>query len=1013
MMIGILHLTDLHIKENTNLQKKIESLATVINNSNQYNNIKKIYIAISGDLAHSGYSEEYNNIKTTLDSLLKKLKIDSKIIMVPGNHDCNFKKEDDLRKLLLKNVSYDSIGIDYSMPNSVLSTQDDFWDFYEKYNPIPKNKMFFSIEDFIDGKKIQFNCYNTAWMSSLEEKVGELFFPTKLIPQKIKDNSDLIISIFHHPLNWLSPHGNNNKKEFEDHLYNNSNILLIGHEHTPGFSQKIELTKEQTIFDIAGGCFSSSLNNTDSEFQFLTINLNEKNFVFEKYSLKNIVYKLTYTSPIISFREIQNNNKDFPIKKDYSNKIEKIDIPLTLKTENLKLSSFFIFPYIEEIAVEKIDMKNKIDSSELKNTTSNEALILSGEEQSGKTSLLKMLFVSFYENGYSPLFIEGSDMKKHITKIIRDSFEEIYSDDHNEYNRYLELSQDKKILFIDDFKSSPTAIESIKKIRLENTFFKIFISIDSLSFDLNLHSIFYDFKHYKINPLNFCKINELIKKYNLFSLKKDLEKNEEQQKQLSLENERETFDKIKELLKDQLLDTYPIYILILLDTLNTQNFDLEKTSYGSCYSALITLALVKKGKVPKEEETLGSYLNFLEHFSYYLFKNNKNRISDDEFHTFYIEYKKDYMIGKYELLKNSLIKSLILKESKDQLFFGYKYISYFLTAKYIANSEKNKESIIQNLFKNLSIEENANILVFITYHSKDSKFIEEALLNAMLVFEDLDPITLEKKCSLNKILNEISSSMTSEISDSLQTPLEKREEALHQMDLKSNNNSLQKKEQNLLKQKEEIEALVNPFLNSFKAIDILGQIIKNNRGSSTKTDTINNITVLYLTAFRTISYYGKIIEELKYEIANTIKEILEKKIEHKTFHNITSFELLKKIEKDINKFLQFSSLSTCLIIFSRVARSIGVKNLEELFSTVGEEINTPAAKLVSFTINSYHNKMDIDKLKKLKKEFDGNLVAENILRARAQNYISNNYIDYKEKDKIKAIFQKNKHFFEK
>jgi 3',5'-cyclic AMP phosphodiesterase CpdA len=95
MKILFLHLSDLHIKdENTFPNKKIDKM---INAIAEEKNIDKIFIVLSGDLAFEGIKEQYVVIKKILEKIITKLKktynisdyID--VIVVPGNHDINFK----------------------------------------------------------------------------------------------------------------------------------------------------------------------------------------------------------------------------------------------------------------------------------------------------------------------------------------------------------------------------------------------------------------------------------------------------------------------------------------------------------------------------------------------------------------------------------------------------------------------------------------------------------------------------------------------------------------------------------------------------------------------------------------------------------------------------------------------------------------------------------------------------------------------------------------------------------
>ena len=73
-----------------------------------------------------------------------------------------------------------------------------------------------------------------------------------------------------------------------------------------------------------------------------------------------------------------------------------------------------------------------------------------------------------------------------------------------------------------------------------------------------------------------------------------------------------------------------------------------------------------------------------------------------------------------------------------------------------------------------------------------------------------------------------------------------------------------------------------------------------------------------------------------------------------------------------------------------------------MYLDVAKTMDTPAAKIVSFSINSYYGKIHMPELEQLSKEFKGNFVALQILRARVSAYIYNNYVDYRDKQKIAA-----------
>ena len=155
------------------------------------------------------------------------------------------------------------------------------------------------------------------------------------------------------------------------------------------------------------------------------------------------------------------------------------------------------------------------------------------------------------------------------------------------------------------------------------------------------------------------------------------------------------------------------------------------------------------------------------------------------------------------------------------------------------------------------------------------------------------------------------------------------------------------------------------------------------------------IAELYNSAFRMIGYLGGLIREGKDELA---EKILEK---------IKAKDSNYDIERKVSGFLDFVSLQACLGIFSKLIHHAGVKELHELFSEVAHDINTPAAHLVSFSINTYYGKINIKELEKLAKDFEDNYVAFQILRSRIKAYVYNNHVDYKQKQQIGAYVKMN------
>lgn len=484
----------------------------------------------------------------------------------------------------------------------------------------------------------------------------------------------------------------------------------------------------------------------------------------------------------------------------------------------------------------------------------------------------------------------------------------------------------------------------------------------------------------RIKPLGHVKRNELVKKFY-----KTYNVNAAQiQQQALLEQVKAGFDMVENFLGKEYIPSYPIYVLsILLSNTKMQSSTLEKTSYGHCYDALITCALltcVDKAKI-------SGYYNVLTHLAYYLYRNNLNSISEDQFSTFYQKYQKNYYSQGYKEVKTNLQKCNLIRCADDYYYrFSYNYIYYYLVAKYMADNLHCQEgqNDVLDLCVNIEDDEKANVLVFIAHHVKNPQFIEATRLALNSSLDTQSPVSLNKDDDYYKLLNEICESLKKEIvkPDEVIDPEKEREIILKKQDdaerlapsERINPNELPIEIQNLNK--------------SLRSIEVVGQIVKNRQESLPKPDIKSMIKEMYGSAFRTISYFGAIINSEKNQV---IEDVMSNKKD-----GVTDEEIKKKVDA----FFELSSLNFCLFVFSKVIHSVGSKELRATFNEIAEEIGTPAAKLVSFSIISCFSKIAIPDLEKIVNELKDNPVAMSIIRARVRSYLYNNHVSVADRQRI-------------
>lgn len=999
MTLGILHITDLHI--NRKNYRFFETLPQRIVQAarNSLCQCENIIIACTGDIAQAGSSEDYelatkffSQLKGYLNKLLSN-KCNNIIAITPGNHDLNFEKEKHLRKSLKKDLSYSSVGTDGTIIHALTEIQDDFFNFVDNLNGQSVQKGIF--QNFIynlDGETIRINAFNTAWCSSLNEQPGQLFYPIKLIENLVQPDSILDISIFHHHPAWLTPNSDvNNRSEFTENISSSSDLVLYGHEHTEALD--VSLDDKQLIHYFGGDALYSDWNGISSGFQVLCIDTVERKLIKHKFEFdkkQEIFIPTASTSHEIRKRNSQ--HRDFVMNEDFVERLSTIDIPVVKETKRVRIQDLFIFPDIEkpEDHTRNFDTRY-IDSQNLIDNSSYKIVILEGENQSGKTSLLKMLFLEYSKNGIYPILLDGDKLKgvQNFERWLKRAYEDQYNTSKKSYDCYNQFETEKKVVLVDNLTLSKLDDSSIRKIInwLSERFEKVIITISThygIAFIDNIRS---DVFVGTILPLGHKKRGHLIDAFYKLSHPQWIT-----QKQEFIENTHKLFDEVEAILGNRIIPSYPIFIISILQSMEMmQPANVEQTSYGYCYQTLIHYALSVKANIKNDE--IDAYFNYLSELAYHIYNSASSPmdwIDLEQFDMFHALYCKQYVIKDAHEVKAKLISSHILLENEDhEIRFGYEYIFYFLVAKKIASLIHTEEGkvIIKKLYDNLHDDKCANILIFTTYHCNDTSFIESAITSSKAPFGDVEPVSLGKEKEyynlLSGIANEISEIIIAKDIDPVQIREARRAERDKIETLQPSKNDL------------EYTSLPDELITlrqALRSIEIVGQIIKNRKGSITKPQLVQMVSELFNTAFRCIGFFGHLLTQAKNDI---VEEMKEQAGEYQSHFQITS---------RVNAFVYMQAFNFILAIYSKVIHSVGMTDLKEIYNEVARQLGTPAAKILTFSINSCYGSMSISELKRMHAETKDNQAVMGILQARVRAYIYNNDVRFDKKQQIASLF---------
>ena len=982
MKVGILQLSDLHF-ENKDYTQKIDAIYNAC--EYDFKESKWLFITIVGDVVNQGRNEGYEKAKELIAYLQEKIKskislLTVKVIIVPGNHDCCFDNVKKTREVIIDSCRKNDTIEDDDFFGDAIEVQNNFWNFYSSITEeLPDDKISFKREftPHLDHK-IVFHCYNSSWMSEINEKPGSIVLPENKF---LTNNSDAItISIFHHPTNWLTPNTvMNNKARFEEHIINTSNIVLYAHEHDRGKPKNVFQDNNNVIF--SEGIAFQKANLSESGFNYLEIDLKDKKTICKLFKFESSQYEMI-SEEVFDFTQKQ--KRKFEIKNEFQNKINTLNIPLKHSNKDkLQLSDIYIFPDLEPLKDDNVIQypNSKEIFFEIKEKSTLKVLI-EGEDQSGKTSLLFSLYKELYDYGYCPIYLKGKHINDaNVANLVKKPLSEQYS--NLNVNNYMQYK--KRILLLDNLQNIVinTKYRGTLLENLDKHFDYIIITADSTmiaNLATDETTILRDFEKYRILPLGHEKRGELIEQW--IRIGKNRITIEEEQLHIQIKTR---LDEINTLLGNKLMPSHPIFILTLLQGLDTQIFpqDYSQTSYGHCYHALITIGLSKEGLSDK----LNSYFNLLRELSFYIFKRPNNLFSEAEFDDFFDKFRKEFFVH-YSASKylNNLLKANIIKFDDDNYMFSYKYIFYYLVAEKIAKDIEQHNKLIEELCDNIHLERNANILIFLTHHSQAQLLLDNIILASELPFDSSNPITLDKDDPFSIFISEFVKNVKNDIIEERDPKQEMKKDLKRKDEIERNKINNESKDDNLPPEIVEIS-------QSFRTIKILGQIVKNQKGDFKKEKLIELVESSYRNCFRFLGHFTTILQEEKDLIVKAISDDLKEK----------SLVNRVDIEKSVTNFLQLISYRICVDSFTNLMFAVGSKGFNELYESVTSRIGTSAAKIVTFAIKSYYGSINTQELKLLFKEVVNNHIAQSILRLYVRKHLYTNYVERTKRQQIIEI----------
>ena len=700
MKFAILHLSDMHFRagrENNPILQRAEQIAAAFRGLSEAN-LESIFVAVTGDIAFSGKHNEYSaalEFFLSLQQTMTEFSLNSdKFVFIPGNHDCDHGEPNAIRNAIIQDTVRGDSGvkkIDDQIIAKCLEPQCTYDKFASLFSEEPSTASpgIYSERSFkLNNATVVFRCFNTAWMSELKEKQGQLFFPTHLLDRYTYQDADIAISLLHHPFRWFE---SDNGRSLEKHVEAHSDLILTGHEHVHGRFQKVSFDGHTNQY--IEGPILQDIDGSDSGISAVIIDLENSQQQTATWRWSGSSYRLIRQPQWTPFGR-RHRSSLLTNTTDFTKHLHDLGTAFTHpRRDTLVLDDLFVYPDLSHLSSgtrksgKSTTLDDIVNSRSLIDEPRPEVLIL-GSDRSGKSTLAKGLYLGFKENRFKPLLLSGHAIRRghdedHLKKIITSAVLAQYGAEVVE--DYQQLPSSERVLIIDDLQDAKInqsgQVALLKNIRPR---FKHIVAFAHESFFLDGLTQtkpeadgFISFSAFTLREMGHRLRGALIDRW--MDLGQDHTTDEREFSLRVDAAERQ----LRALLGKNLLPSYPLFVLIILQTYESQQaLNTASGSYGYYYEALITAALHNQSRTIPHD----TIYTFVSSIAYAMFSERTSDLSSTKFDELLDTYRKRHSVNPDRKQIRIVLHDarILVWDQANVARFQYKYIPDYpeVTAKF-------------------------------------------------------------------------------------------------------------------------------------------------------------------------------------------------------------------------------------------------------------------------------------------------------------------------------------------
>lgn len=977
MSTTIVHLSDIHFTETDSLfvGRAANVAAAVLSVTPQP---KRVVVVISGDVAFSGRATEYALATRFLQELRTAVGPCS-IVIAPGNHDCDFTRDDATRRSLIRGFA-DEIEIDDSVIANCTAVQSAFFAFNDVHAPgvvhEVRDRLRYSVCVDDSSHKIRFVCYNTAWLSRRDEE-QTLKFPALATETAATSAASIVCSVVHHPYNWLQAE---NGRQLREHLEATSDLIFTGHEHV--FSTYDKISHKGSLSYVEAGALKEHAT-CSSQFAVLEVDphANEKRVVHFVWNGER--YAEAYNSGTVPLVLNRTRASEFAISGSFAQELDAVDAPFTHpRRVKLLLSDVFLYPDIELRPFEqRQDDRPLIPSDGVVDFIIHEGNVLvTGAAESGKTAFAKVLFRDLAKRRLVPILLTGDDINAKTVDgylaTLKRAFGNQYDSNGAAFDTFKQLPKSDRVLLVDDLDHSRLNANGLNRfLAWAGEYFAKVVCFASELFEfreLALHEstaehAIVNFRPCRIKEFGFVLRGRLLERW--YSLGSEDEISE---RELA-----DTVDRAERMMNTvldrNLCPAHPGFLLTVLQTWEAdQGKQTVVGTYGQVFEALLARALT----VERQKILSDSKYTLLAMIGHEVFNADRAWIDAarlDELVTSYnVTFGFDLDAGD---VRKELCNGQILACSDGSYRFAHKYVYYYFAARYIKefmlDRGRHTEAldVVKTLTRRVHHDDSVNVLVFLLYLTKSEAIIAEVLATATELFAGVTPCDLDQDV---EFVNNLTQHHPRE-----QLPLisvrDSREHHRGELDARVLVSADDKE-----RARAERDDVVT-LNRTLKTIHVLGQILRNFPGSLRADEKIRLARETYLLGLRALNAILQQFEADWPQARATLGEFLKSQ---------RDFEDSYQLEDSTNEYMFLFLRSLAYFFVRKISHAAGSEYLRATYDELVRGEPSVAMSLIDTSVRLDHLRpMNVERVIDVYRHVHKNLLSSSILRRLVRDHL--------------------------